>query len=118
MSRVFIVILTAISLFGADYREFEVKAIQNSPEIASARLQSGAAEIEGEIALRYMNPQIEAEIGSFSPENGSREEGWRLGVSQPFRIFGLQDDLKRYAESLYLLADAEYEKSRGSRPNP
>ncbi len=111
MSRVFIVILTAISLFGADYREFELKAIQNSPEIASAKLQSDVAEIRGEIALRYMNPEIEAEISSFSPESGSREEGWRFGVSQPFRIFGLQDDLKSYADSLNILAKAEYEKS-------
>lgn len=111
MSRVFIVILTAVSLYGVDYMEFEVKAIQNSPEIASAKLQSDAAEIRGEIALRYMNPEIEAEISSFSPDSGNGEEGWRLGVSQPFRVLGLQDDLKSYADSLNLLAKAEYEKS-------
>ncbi|BBG65319.1 heavy metal RND efflux outer membrane protein, CzcC family [Hydrogenimonas sp.] len=112
MSRVFIVMLTAISLFGADYREFEKRALQSSPEIASARLQSDASRVRGEILTRYENPEIEAEISSFSPDNGSRENGWRFGVSQSFRLFGLQDDLKEYAKSLELYAKTGYEKSR------
>ncbi len=114
MSRVFVVILTAISLFGADYMEFEKMAIQNSPQIASIKLQSKVYKLEGEIFTRYKNPEMEAEISSFSPDNASRENGWRLGLSQSFRVFGLQEDLNEYAKSLELLARSEYEKSRSS----
>ncbi|WP_457594285.1 TolC family protein [Hydrogenimonas sp.] len=112
MVKIFLAIIAATALYAVDFKTFEAEALKRSPDIASARLQSDIALLQKEIALRYENPEIEAEVSSFSPDNRKRQSGWRFGVSQPFRLFGLQKDLENYGDSLTLLAKAEYERSR------
>ncbi len=114
MVKLLIAITAAVTLYGIDFETFENRALQISPDIESAKLQKDIALLEKEIALRYENPSVEAEIGSFDADPDGRHYGWRLGVSQPFRVTGVQKDLKRYGETLTDLAEAEYKKGRAA----
>ncbi len=114
MTRIMIMIAAAVTLYGVDYKTFESKAMQRSPEILSAKLQSDIAVLEKDLALRYENPILEVEVGRYAPDDRKSEYGSRLGISQPFRVFGLQRDIKEYGENLVKFAKAGYKRDRAA----
>ncbi|WP_353662348.1 TolC family protein [Hydrogenimonas sp. SS33] len=99
-----------VLLFAQEYRTFERQVLEKAPEIEALHLQRDVARLEGEKRLRYDNPSLEVEGSRFDADAGGDENGWRAALNQPFRVFGLGDDLKAYAQALQTIAATGYEK--------
>ena len=97
--------LLALAAAAADYRSFEAEVLRNSPTIEALKLDTEAARVEGEIATRYDNPELELEASRFDFDEGGSDNGWRAALSQPLRVFGLGDELQSYAKALRNVAD-------------
>ena len=114
MRHFLIIFLYAVASFAIDYIEFEKIVIKNSPSIDAKRLEKSASKLKKRIKLRYDNPSIEGEISSFNINNEGHESGWRIEVSQSIRTFGFEEDLKKYANTITILAKKGYENSRSN----
>lgn len=114
MRHFLIIFLYTVASFAVDYMEFEKIVIKNSPSIEVKRLEKSASKLKKRIKLRYDNPSIEGEISSFNIDNGGNDSGWRTAISQSIRTFGFEEGLKKYADTLILLAKKGYEKSRSN----
>ena len=106
MKKILLLCLSAWTLIAGDYMSFEKRVLENSPRLKALRMEVDAAKIEGEIALRYANPELEAEASRYDMDRGGDDNGWRLSLAQPMRMIGLGDDLKRFADLLRLGAEA------------
>ena len=106
MKKILLLCLSAWTLIAGDYMSFEKRVLENSPRLKALRMEVDAAKIEGEIALRYANPELEAEASRYDMDRGGDDNGWRLSLAQPMRMIGLGDDLKGFADLLQLGAEA------------
>ncbi len=102
----------AAALSAMDFAAFKALALERSPQMASLQMQRPIAEQEGDIALMYANPEIEAEFSRFDPDTGPADNGWRASVSQPLRTWGLGDDLQRRKTAAVSLADTAVLRGR------
>ncbi|HIE34983.1 MAG TPA: hypothetical protein EYP79_02145, partial [Campylobacterales bacterium] len=114
MRHFLIIFLYAVASFAIDYIEFEKIVIKNSPSIDAKRLEKSASKLKKRIKLRYDNPSIEGEISSFNINNEGHESGWRIEVSQSIRTFGFEEDLKKHANTITIMAKKGYENSRSN----
>ncbi len=102
----------AAALSAMDFAAFKTLALERSPQMASLRMQRPIAEQEGDIALMYANPEMEAELSRFDPDRGAADTGWRAAVSQPLRTPGLGNDLQRRKTAAVSLADTAVLRGR------
>ena len=73
---------------------FLQKAIEKSAYLDALRLEIKEKKIQGDISLKYENPTLEITHSSFKPAKSSSENGYILNLSQPIRLWGVEDDKK------------------------
>lgn len=85
---------------------FLQQAIQNSPYLKSSALAVDQAKEQGSAISRYKNPTLELEFSDFAPDVGSSDNGYRINISQPIRLWGVGNNRKALATSTIKSADA------------
>ena len=98
----------ASSLPAKDFAQFEKEVLMTHPRLLADKLELKSAALEGERAMLYDNPSVEIETGRFDTKESGADVGWRLGLSQPFRLPTLGDELRDYAQSLEKVARATF----------
>ncbi|WP_456451945.1 TolC family protein [Hydrogenimonas sp.] len=106
MKPLVLILAVTATLAAQDYAAFEKEALENSAKMRATLLQKEVAKTRGALALRYDNPSLQGEVGDFNADEGGRDVGWRVGVSQPLRLPGVTDALQGYADTLAHAADA------------
>ncbi|PHR54432.1 MAG: hypothetical protein COA44_13015 [Arcobacter sp.] len=76
-------------LSAQSFDEFLQKAIDNSPYLKASTLNLEQAQEEGSALTRYANPSLALEYSNFSPDIGERDNGYRVNLSQPLRLWGV-----------------------------
>lgn len=107
-------IILSLSLYSAavmaeSFDLFLEQAIEKSPYLNASSLRTDQAILEGSKLTRYENPTLEVERSRFKSDNG-----YRLRLNQPVRIWGVGEDKERIARSLSTNAKANVavERSR------
>jgi len=99
-------------LSAESFDTFLKHAIENSPYLQSSKLSVKQAKEQGSVILRYENPRLELEYSDFNPDRGSRDNGYRVNIEQPIRLWGVGSDREQLAKSTIKSADATYAKNR------
>lgn len=91
------------------YEHFLIQAIEKSPYLNASGLMIDKARLEGKKNLRYDNPSLEMEGSKFQSANG-----YRIGINQPVRLWGVGDDKEQISRSMVANAKANValERSR------
>lgn len=108
LNRIIVSILFGVSLYGMDFDEFYKQALRNSPYLKGNALRIDAAKQEAAIATRYKNPKLELEYSQFDATDGSSDNGKRVSLSQPVRLWGVGDARKSLAEYVQKEAKSSY----------
>lgn len=102
--------ISSVLITAALAQDFEVllrEAMLKSPYLRTSDVNIERSREQGASLQRYENPSIELEVSSFDGDAGGREEGYRVALRQPLRLWGIADDKKRYADALIVTARAE-----------
>ena len=105
-------LLLCTFLSAESFDEFLQKAIKNSPYMESSALAVKQTKEQGNILTRYENPTLELEYSSFEPDIGSNDNGYRIGYSQPIRLWGVSEDKKNLTDANNKNADINYAQKR------
>lgn len=91
------------------FEVFLQQAVAKSPYLHATALKLDQARLEGSKIIRYDNPSIQVEGSKFQSENG-----YRFGLNQSIRLWGIGEDKQRIARSLSTNAKANVtvERSR------
>lgn len=105
----FFVSLCSVTLMAESFEHFMAQAIEKSPYLNASALMIDQAKLEGKKAIRYENPSLEVEGSKFQSENG-----YRLGINQPVRLWGVGEDKEQISRSMVASAKANVtlERSR------
>jgi cobalt-zinc-cadmium efflux system outer membrane protein len=92
-----------------NFEHFMAQAIEKSPYLNASALMIDQAKLEGKKAIRYENPSLEVEGSKFQSENG-----YRFGINQPVRLWGVGEDKEQISRSMVASAKANValERSR------
>ncbi len=99
--------LLCASLYGVDFETFLADSLEKSPLLKTNALSLKQAEQNAELTTRYANPTLSLGASNFSPDVGDSEIGYRAGISQPIRLWGVSG-------SLETLANAQKEQTQAS----
>lgn len=101
--------LCSAALMADSYEHFLIQAIEKSPYLNASGLMIDKARLEGKKNLRYDNPSLEMEGSKFQSANG-----YRIGINQPVRLWGVGDDKEQISRSMVANAKANValERSR------
>lgn len=80
--------------YAENFETFLVRAVENSAYIQSSHLSIEQSRLEGKIIKRYENPKVELEASSFESENG-----YRVAIAQPIRLWEVSVDREHFATS-------------------
>ena len=105
-------LLLCTFLSAESFDEFLQKAIKNSPYMESSALAVKQTKEQGNILTRYENPTLALEYSSFEPDIGSNDNGYRIGYSQPIRLWGVSEDKKNLTDANNKNADINYAQKR------
>jgi outer membrane protein TolC len=87
--------------YAENFETFLARAVQNSTYIQSSYLTIEQSRLEGKIIKRYENPKVELEASSFESENG-----YRVAIAQPIRLWEVSVDKEHFATSKEINAKA------------
>lgn len=87
--------------YAENFETFLARAVQNSTYIQSSYLTIEQSRLEGKIIQRYENPKVELEASSFESENG-----YRVAIAQPIRLWEVSVDKEHFATSKEINAKA------------
>jgi len=99
-------------LSAESFDTFLQRAIQNSPYLKSSALSVTQAKEQSSAISRYANPTLELEYSDFNPDVGSSDDGYRVNISQPIRLWGVGDDRDKLAQNTIDKADANYVRNK------
>ena len=103
-----IVFLSSNIFAQIDFDEFLNDALKNSPYLKSNALSIKQSTLKGRSLNIYKNPLLELEYSQFKPERGVDEDGYRVAISQPLRLWGVGSDKEKLAKSMELKLSASY----------
>lgn len=112
LKNIIMSLLLCTFLSAESFDEFLQKAIKNSPYMESSALAVKQTKEQGNILTRYENPTLELEYASFKSDIGSNDNGYRVGYSQPLRLWGVSKDKKNLADANNKNSDATYAQKR------
>lgn len=112
LKNIIMSLLLCTFLSAESFDEFLQKAIKNSPYMESSALAVKQTKEQGNILTRYENPTLELEYSSFKPDIGSNDNGYRIGYSQPIRLWGVSEDKKNLTDANNKNADVNYAQKR------
>ncbi len=98
--------------YAESFEHFLQRALVHTPLLKASSIQIDQARHEGELNLRYKNPNVVLESSSFESQLGATESGYRVTVTQPIRLWGVSHDKTEYASALLKSAKA---KDQGTR---
>jgi len=101
--------LCSAALMAESFEHFLSQAVEKSPYLNASALMIDQARLEGKKVVRYENPSLEVEGSKFQSENG-----YRLGINQPVRVWGVGEDKNQISHALSANAKASValERSR------
>ena len=88
------------------------EAIKDSPYLHSSTLAVQQAKESGDILTRYENPSLELAYSDFSPDIGSRANGYRVSYTQPIRLWNIADAKKSLAKGMLDSAKATFSQKK------
>jgi cobalt-zinc-cadmium efflux system outer membrane protein len=91
------------------FDKFLQQALEYSPYLKANRLKIETLKIEQSSSATYKNPNIEFETSYFEPSRGDSDGGYRIGITQPIRLWGVKDAKDRY--NVAMIKDAKAEVS-------
>lgn len=91
---------------------FLQKAINNSTYLKSSALEVDQSRQYASVITRYKNPSLELEYSHFNPSVGSNDEGYRVSVSQPVRLWGISKSREKLATQTVENANATYKEKK------
>ncbi len=109
-----VVFLSSILFAQISFDEFLNNALKNSPYLKSNSLSIQQATLEGAVLQRYENPSLELEYAQFKPNVDANDNGYRVAVSQPVRLWGVGSDKEDLAKSLESKSKANYTLSHAN----
>jgi len=95
-------------LSAESFDTFLQKAIVNSPYLKSSALEVDQSKEQGSLLTRYKNPSLELEYTDFNPNTGKNNDGYRVNISQPVRLWGVSDSIETLANTNIEKANASY----------
>ncbi len=101
-------------LSAQSFDEFLQKAIDNSPYLESAKLAVKQTKVHGDILTRYENPTLGLSVASYEPESGASDVGYSINYSQPFRLWGVDNNNKALVNANISNATSSYIQKRAS----
>jgi outer membrane protein TolC len=109
MIKLLLFVSLSAALMAESYEQFLAKAIEKSPYLNASVLMMDQAKLEGKKIVRYDNPILEVEKSKFRSENG-----YRVGINQPIRLWGVGEDKEQMSRSMVANAKANValERSR------
>jgi len=99
-------------LSAESFDTFLQRAIQNSPYLESSALSVKQAKEQSSAITRYANPTLELEYSDFNPDAGSSDDGYRINISQPIRLWGVGNARDNLANTTTKNADANYAQNK------
>ena len=105
----FFVSLCSATLMAESFEHFMAQAIEKSPYLNASGLMVDQAKLEGKKAIRYENPTLQVEGSKFQSANG-----YRVGINQQVRLWGIGEDKEQISRSMVASAKANVavERSR------
>lgn len=110
MIKLFIsLFLCSSAVWAESFDLFLGRAIEQSPYLNGSALKIDQSRLEGEKIIRYENPNLEMEVSRFKSDNG-----YRLGVNQSVRVWGVGEDKEQLSRSMVANAKANvaFERAR------
>jgi len=104
--------LVCASVYAQSFDTFLQDAITKSPYLESSALAVKQVTQEGSAITRYANPTLELEYSEFQPDVGDDDNGYRVNISQPVRLWNIGDDKKALADTMTRSANASYVQQR------
>lgn len=102
-----LVSLCTAALMAESYEQFLAQAIEKSPYLNASGLIVDQAKLEGKKAIRYENPTLQVEGSKFQSANG-----YRVGINQPVRLWGVGEDKEQISRSMVANAKASVAMER------
>ncbi len=99
--------LLGLMAFGVDFQTLRNLALKNSLYLQSNALLIDEAKLEQAKTTRYQNLSLEIEYSKFDQENGHR-----LNLSQPIRLWGVGDAREELAKMITETAKSEVKLTR------
>lgn len=107
MIKLLLFVSLSAALMAESYEQFLAKAIEKSPYLNASVLMMDQAKLEGKKIVRYDNPILEVEKSKFRSENG-----YRVGINQPIRLWGVGEDKEQISRSMVANAKASVAMER------
>lgn len=113
MHKLFIsFILLTTAAFAEDFERFLDRAIEQSPYLRAAASGVEQAKEEGSALTRYANPSLELEYSRFTPDTGSKDNGYRVNYTQPVRLWGVGNDKEHLSQTMVQSAHADFARQK------
>lgn len=109
MIKLLLFVSLSAALMAESYEQFLAKAIEKSPYLNASALLMDQSRLEGKKVVRYENPTLQVEGAKFQSANG-----YRVGINQPIRLWGVGEDKEQISRSMVANAKANValERSR------
>ena len=92
MKKLLLSILLAAGCVAAEgFESFLNRAVEHSPYLKASHFRIAQSSQAGEVLKRYQNPDLLLEASYFDPDRSESEFGYRAGISQPLRLWGVSN---------------------------
>jgi cobalt-zinc-cadmium efflux system outer membrane protein len=110
MNKTVIALFLVVCLEAQNYEELLNQAIQNNLNLQLIQSQQEKVSLNGEIAKRYKNPNLELEIADFSSQfvTKSNSFGAKIGVSQSIPLPHIQKDRESITQNQINVVQKQY----------
>lgn len=113
--KILFIIPLLVSLSQAkNFDIFLEDALKNSPYLQANSLSIDMAKEQASITTRYKNPYLELEHSNFSEDAGGEGLGYRIGLTQPLRLWGVSDNRDDLANAQKNEADSFVKLNRAN----
>ena len=116
MNKTIIGLFLVAHLHAQSYEELLDQAINNNVNLQLIQNQQTKITINGEIARRYANPNLELEVADFSSRfvTKSNSFGARVGISQSIPLPHIQQDREAITQTQITVAQKQYELEKST----
>jgi len=108
------IMIIAGSLHAEGFESFLNRAVENSSFLKASHLRIAQTSQAGKVLTRYENPDLELEASYFDPDMGGGESGYRAGIAQPIRLWGISGSKDALAAANTLLEKSNYVQVRAA----